>query len=185
MAKRITLRLNVILPILVFTLISNSVSSQEQNHEIGIRLSGINEFDFIYKKQKKPNKYIRYRLISTDIRFRKIEDGNRISFATGLAIGKEKRNKISDRLSFIHGLEPSLYFSLNKTDEETQTNYRPSIGYVLGFQYQIKTFYVNVEAIPALSANYRSGVEGFDLNAGFNTNGVALTIAYQFKCTKE
>lgn len=186
--KEITMMKNVFkiaLTLSILTIGSNSLFAQEQNHEIGIRLEGFNSFDFIYKKQKDQNKFIRYRLFSTDVRYRKLEESSNFSFSSGFAIGKEKRKEITDRLYFIHGIEPSLFFSINNSEDEVQTSVRPSIGYVLGFQYTFNSFYINVESIPAISGTFRTEQEGLEINAGFRSSGVAMTIAYQFATKKK
>ena len=56
--------LGLILPLVLVGTIHAQTSEQNFKKEIGIRLSGFDDFDFIYKKQKAENEYKRVRLIS-------------------------------------------------------------------------------------------------------------------------
>src|SRR5687767_11212657 len=55
--------------------------------EIGIRLTGFSDFDFLYKKQKAEFKYSRIRLVSTN--FLILNSGNfRSNLSMGMAYGR-------------------------------------------------------------------------------------------------
>ncbi len=99
-----------------------------------------------------------------------------------MAIGKEKRSGIADRLDFIRGPEPFLSISLSATDDDFFVAITPSFGYVLGFQYDVsEKFYLSIETIPSVSLTYGNGASQLvRFNAGFNSNAVALTGAYRF-----
>ena len=75
-----------------FVSINSYAQTEEQNSskEVGIRLYGLNNFDFIYKKQKAENKYRRLRLISSNLSISDFKDFN-TSLSLGLTIGNEKR----------------------------------------------------------------------------------------------
>ncbi|MEM9687521.1 MAG: hypothetical protein AAF934_11455, partial [Bacteroidota bacterium] len=61
----------------------------------------------------------------------------------------------------------------------------PELGYVLGFQYNFsESFYLNLETIPSLRGILYVDNDGVRdplvLNVGFNSNAIALTLAYRF-----
>ena len=79
-----------------------------------------------------------------------------------------------------------LSFAISVNDDQYNMNMRPGIGYVLGFQYDIsEIFYVNIESIPTLSGSFIIDNDGFNdnyaINAGFNSNAIALSLVYKFK----
>jgi len=173
--------------VLMFLIVGNkNVFGQSQTHELGLRFTGLGDFDFIYKKGKNENEFTRYRLGATNIGFQKTTNNKNFNFSFGFAIGSEKRKNISERLHFIHGFEPTLSFTISVNDDNYNMNIRPGIGYVLGFQYDIsEKFYVNIESIPTLSGSFLIDIAGFndnyDINAGFNSNASALSLVYKFK----
>lgn len=160
------------------------LSGFSQTQEIGLRLSSFENFDFIYKKEKAENKLTRYRLGFANIGFTSRNDNESINFQFGFAIGVEKRRAINERLHFIHGIEPAFSFSLANNRSNTIWNLQPSLGYVLGFQYDFnEAFYVNVETIPSLDAgiSIRDNTENvFAASAGFNSHAISATLAYRF-----
>ena len=177
--------------LLMFLILGNmNVSGQSKTHEFGLRFTSLNNFDFVYKKGKKENKFTRFRLGLANIAFQQSTTSKRYSFSFGFAIGLEKRSKISERLYFIHGIEPTLSFSTQYVDIEDgpndySSNTSVGIGYVLGFQYDIsETFYVNIESIPFLSGTFWTDNDGFNDNytiiAGFNSNSIAFSLVYRF-----
>lgn len=165
--------------------------SQEKSHELGVRFNSFQDFDFIYKVQKDPNKWIRCRLAFTNLGYQKINtDTGAFNFGLGLAIGAEKRKPINGKLSFIHGWEPFLTVGLNTVHDFTNASFQPGIGYVLGFQYDIsESFYLNIETTPSIyttvNINNNDLSDNFNLNAGFNSNALALTVAYRFVGNKQ
>ena len=180
----------VLMAIFIMSFTSN-VFSQEKYHELGLRFSDFQDFDFIYKAQKNPNELIRYRLAFTNGGYQKInENTHQFNFNVGFAIGVEKRKSINEKLSFIHGWEPFITVGLNTIDKFTNASFQPGVGYVLGFQYALfESFYVNVETIPSISTNFQVNSnefsDNFNLNAGFNSNAIALTVAYRFAGNKQ
>lgn len=161
-----------------------------QNKEIAIRTSGIDNFDFVFKKELSENRLLRYRLIVGRFNFSESSDNNsQTSINAGFAMGLEKRKSINDKLMFIHGFEPSIFFQFSSSEVtadstlNSNTIISPSLGYVLGFQYSINSnFYINVEAIPSIYFNSRSQNDEttYNFGAGFSSNAVALTFAYCF-----
>lgn len=162
-----------------------NVSGYSQNQEIGLRIATLENLDFIYKKEKQENRFIRYRILFAGVGVSLQDDNESVSAQFGLGIGIENRRAINDRFYFIHGIEPSLAVSVASNSSLNNWNLQPSFGYVLGFLYNFSDeFSVNIETIPALSVgmNLRNDTRNsYTLNAGFNSNAVALTLAYRFK----
>ena len=179
-----------LLTIIILTLMSRSLFGQAENRELGIRLAGFQDFDFIYKKGREENKLTRYRLGFANLDFQNAINNQNFNLSLGFAIGAEERRSIAENLQFIHGLEPTLSLALSTTDDIFNLRIRPGIGYVLGFQYNVSDkFYVNIETIPSLSTSFIIDNNGFNdmysINAGFNSNAIALSLVYQFKKKEE
>lgn len=179
-----------LLTITILTLVSQSLFGQAENRELGIRLTGFQNFDFIYKKGIEENKLTRYRLGFANLGFQNTTNNKNFNFSLGFAIGVEKRRNIAENLQFIHGLEPTLSLALSTNDDIFNLSIKPGIGYVLGFQYNVSDkFYVNIETIPSLSTSFIIDNNGFNdmysINAGFNSNAIALSLVYQFKKKEE
>lgn len=166
------------------------------NREVGIRLSSFNDFDFIYKKETATNKFTRYRFAFTNLNFDNGILQDNFNIGIGAAIGIEKRKPITDKFTFFHGFEPSLSLSYGRVsgtdpfDDRSLLRINPSIGYVLGVQVQLsKAFSVNVETIPSVSSSLQFQDGDFDknyqINAGFNSNAVAVTAVYAFQSKKK
>ncbi len=161
---------------------SNHASAQEVDRELGLRMSGLDNFNFIYKKSKGENKFLRIRAGAFNARFN--SENEALNVGLTLAIGVEKRKPIDDKLSFIHGLEPSLQVSGNFNDQNN-FSVNPSLGYVLGFNLNISdSFGINLEAIPSIRASLNIDNDGDvsdSYSFGFNSNSVALGLVYRFK----
>lgn len=163
--------------------------AQLQTHEIGVRTSSLTSFDFIYKKGKTDTKFTRYRVGLTNALFQNTQENQVINIAFGFSLGWERRKSISEELKFIHGFEPSIFYGISSNEGNYNMNIIPGIGYVLGFQYDISNkFYVSIESIPTLSGLFFIDEDGLNddyaLQAGFNSNAVALSFVYTFKNEK-
>ena len=181
----------ILISILCFfavTLFSQQASeSTVTNHEIGLRFSGFDDFNLMYKKGLGEDRYRRHRFLNA--RFQFGGTGNK-EFATslGYAFGTEKRKNITKDLHFIHG--PEIAISLSYRDSPNDfvrfrsVNVTPSIGYVLGFLLEINdSFYISAEVIPALSSSIlirNSGSNSYNLDLGGSTNGTGLNLMYRF-----
>jgi hypothetical protein len=151
--------------------------------EVGIRMSGFDNFDFIYKKQKAENKYSRIRLVSTNFSISDFSNF-RSSLSMGLAYGREKRTPLNNNFSFIRGWELIGRMHATSINDRLALTLTPGIGLVLGFQYDIsEKFGVNIETIPSMSTDIRftsRGTEVSNFNFGFNSNSIALGLMYRF-----
>ncbi len=150
--------------------------------EVGIRLTGLENFGFIYKRGIGEDVYRRYRLFSSSVTYLNTNAGSQGNLGVGAAIGKERRSPLTDRLQFARGPEFSLSLSALFAASQTVVNITPGFGYVLGLVYTINPqFHVSAEVIPSVSVLITTGnldVVGF--SAGLNSNSVALTAAYRF-----
>ena len=171
--------------------------AQTVHHELGVRLKGLDfgSFGFIYKKQKAENKFRRYRFVVANFFFQNDKSRKLSNAYLSFAIGTEKRKQITQKLHFVHGLEPFLTLGTVSSEHFSQqinnTTYRinPGIGYILGFQYDISdNFYANIEAIPTISGtiimNDKGHRELISVNAGFATTAIALSLVYRFEKEK-
>lgn len=183
MKKQLGLSLKKLLFLIGLFSITNTYA-QDKQHEIGLRLSSLNSFDFIYKKNKKLNKYTRHRLAFTNITYQRTNQ-NSFNLSVGYAIGVEKRRGINAKLSFVHGFEPSIILIFRRNSTNNQFRTQLNLGYILGFQYDFsESLYINLESIPSLTGNFALENGRFDENyqikAGFNSTAIAITLAYRF-----
>jgi hypothetical protein len=157
--------------------------------EIGIRMPNFSQFnfrfDFVYKKQKTEDKYRRVRFINGGFNVREIK-GFRNTFHLAMAVGKEKRKPITNKIYWVQGLEFIGSINQSHSEPELQVNVNPALGIVLGFQYNInEKFRATLETIPSLggSVGYNSiskKVDVRNLGFGFNSNAVSLNLLYAF-----
>ncbi len=172
--------------------ISTTSKAQEVNREIGLQMSNLNDFSFIYKKQRSANKYLRIRAGNFNFTANISNDNSFGGIAAGFGIGFEKRKSIDDKLEFIHGFEPTL--SVQRTnqsspssilDQRTIDNISPSLGYILGFQLAASKFLsISLETRPSLTVSMTSdnGFKSTDYRGslGFSSNAVTLGFHYRF-----
>ncbi len=152
-------------------------NSTAQTHEIGVRLNSFEDFDFIYKKERNENSYMRYRVASLQAGLIDAgSNGGTLTLNLNFALGWEKRKDIAEKLQFIHGWEPFVQLAFISESSTVGAG----IGYVLGFQYNFsESFYLNLETIPSLrTVVVRESASS--LIADFNSNAIALTLAYRF-----
>lgn len=183
----------LILMMVVGTALNGALHAQSAemnvNHELGLRLFGLNDFDFIYKKQKASEKYRRYRLGYTNFNYSKNGQQRNAIINIAFAFGYERRRQIAEKLKFINGWELLGDFGVssikNNDAHQEQVNLSPGIGIVLGFQYDIsEKFRISLETIPSITASYSlvggPNPDRFQVNGGFNTSAVALSMVYCF-----
>ena len=154
------------------------------NTEIGIRLWGLADFDFIYKKEIRSAKFTRIRFVTGDFTINDFKNFNS-ALSLGLAYGKEKHKPINEHLNFIKGWEIIAGVGNTIIQEQAFFNVSPGLGLVLGFQYDVhKNFNLTLETIPSASTNINFGPNGTRVtgfNIGFNTNSIALGLMYKFQ----
>ena len=114
------MKVQIIIPLFLAALFINSALAQtndreDPKREIGVRMSSLQNFDFMYKKQKKENKYSRIRLMSFDVTL--MDSSNSInSMFLAAAFGREKRIPVTKRISLVKGWELIGALSANQTD---------------------------------------------------------------------
>ncbi len=169
--------------VLLFVL-SIGHTASAQTKEFGVRMTGLNDFAIVYKKQKGEHKYLRNRLTFTNLSFSDIGHNNNYGLSIGFAIGTERRKPISNRFYFIHGLEPVMTFGITKDRSYKSYSFLAGLGYVLGCQYDFNpSFYISLETIPSISFwidGISGGTTSYNFNAGFSNQAAAVTLAYRF-----
>lgn len=181
-----------------------------QKHELGIRMTSLNNFDFIYKKHRFDEKYLRFSSANISISNNALENttfnqfqlpnisDTRNSFysSIGFSIGWENRKSISNELWFVHGFEPGIALAFSIEDQaeiqsqtsNTSFNISPYLGYILGFQYNLSDkLYIGIESIPQIysSIRYRksdTGASRQEITNGviFNFSTLGLNFVYRF-----
>jgi hypothetical protein len=165
--------------------------AQTQNHELGIRFSGLTDLNVIYKRQKAPKTFHRFRIATTTLAYARTTNPDNqdiFNLNLGVAYGVENRVAIADKIHFIHGWEPFVFMSSTFDGTGFFATLNPGIGYVLGFQLDFnKNFYLGLETIPNLSASINTSdfLNSFQVNAGFNSNFVALSLVYCFSTSED
>jgi hypothetical protein len=151
--------------------------------EIGLRLNSLENFDFIYKRALTADTYRRVRFTFAELGLVSANDVTVFSLGVGVAYGREKRVPLAEKLSFFHGLEPSLSLFVG-ANSGVSFQVSPGLGYVVGFQLRVSDrFVLGLEAIPSVSMSYTAVENGggiFALNAGFSTGAVGLSGVYRF-----
>ena len=150
-------------------------------------MTSFNDFSAIYKKEKSPGKFMRYRFLVARANYNAVEKrSDAFNSSFGFAIGKERRKVLTEKLSFLHGLEPSILFELSVTRNSYNTVVQPILGYVLGIQYQLASnFFLALETIPSLRGSFsidkENGInKSFAINANLSSNTVAMSLVYRF-----
>jgi len=178
---------NILVTLFLSLLFSIGVKAQttegNQKKEVGIRMNSLSNFGFMYKKQKKENKFNRVRLVSSNFMLSN-SPFQRTAFSLGIAIGRENRKVINNKFKLIKGWEFITSFSSSKINNEVMLDIKPGLGAVLGFIYKINDeFSLNLECIPILKTDFQStsGNTTFTgVNFDFDTNNVALGVMYSF-----
>ena len=164
------------------------------NHELGLRMFGIGDFDLIYKKQLEASKFYRYRLGFANFNYTKIDRNRTADFNAGFAAGPERRREVAEKLKFIHGWELLGNFGIssqkNNSQHIEQISLSAGVGIVLGFQYDVsEKFHISLEAIPAARASYTlvsdPSPDRFQVNGGFDTDAVGVSLVYCFSTEKK
>ena len=169
---------------------ANCQSGDLISREFGLRMNGLADFDFIYKKKIGQDKFRRYRIGFTNFHFSSTGSNRSYDLAFGIAAGNEKRRGIAEKLSFINGFEiiANATFTRQEASSEhiNQFAFSPGAGLVLGFQYDIsEKFYINIETIPTVNANLtfreNPSKDSYGISGDFNSNAIALSLVYMFQ----
>jgi hypothetical protein len=118
-----------------------------------------------------------------------LEEETAFNFNVGVAVGREKRKSLDDKLVFYHGPEFAANLSIftAEDDDVTPILVSPSFGWVFGLQHSFNDRWaMNIETIPSINAsfNYYGGdgigsAEGLFIGAGGSTT-VSLSVLRKF-----
>lgn len=135
-----------------FLLSAQTTLSDNNLRELDLRLPSLQNFGFVYKKQKTTYRYTRHRLAFANIALENISStNNSFGFSLGYAFGNETRKPLGEKIHFIHGAEPAFNISYNTQGGLSRTVLRPIFGYVVGFQLDVSdSFYLNIETVPSI-----------------------------------
>lgn len=161
---------------------SSSAFSQ-QTYEFGLRATGINNVGLLLKKERSVTKFTRYRLGFGNLRFAASRGTNLGSVSVAGAVGWEKRRRLADRTTLLHGWEPFASMAFTASGNGSAVALTGGVGYVIGLQYALSDrFHLALEMTPALTVglNDVGGGTLFTLDAEFNSNSFALTGVYRF-----
>ena len=174
-----------VLAILLFALPSLAQESNDKQRELGVRLSNLNDFGLIYKRQVEENKFIRYRIARFTAGGTFVEDFNSFDIQLAASIGFEKRKAVNEDFDFIWG--PEYIASLGFNDlgqDDSEVFLGVTFGYVLGALWHLSDhFYMGLETIPGIGLGYTIQQESdniFSASLGFNASAVALKAVYKF-----
>lgn len=76
-----------ILTVLVFAMPATAQEMSYDKKELGIRLSNLNDFGMIYKRQIEENKYVRYRIAFFNVNGAFVEDYSNLDISLAASIG--------------------------------------------------------------------------------------------------
>ncbi len=162
-------------------------ANAQPTEEIGLRLTNLQDFNLIYKKELKNGNFRRLRFAAANVGLTVVQNTEAVILNAGLsaAIGWEKRVAIADKLVFHHGWEPGISLGFIATENFNQLTVSPFVGYVLGFQLAVSDrFMLGLEVTPSARVTYATPSDGvasvFQANVGFNTSAVGLTATYRF-----
>ena len=174
--------------ILATTLFSPLYAQFEEvpSKEVGFRLVAFNSIDLVVKKEKNPNRIVRYRFGFAQITLSPVPNQTSFSFNASLAIGLEKRKELMNTTYFFHGWEPGMAVNFNSINKKGVGQFVPFLGYFVGFAHNFSDkFCMNLEIIPRISATINSaqGVtkNSFKLDAGYNSNSIGLGFIYRIR----
>lgn len=153
--------------------------------EVGLQFDRLDftdspSFSALYKKQIKPDVYRRLRFFYGNLNTDFSDDNSAVSFSGGIAIGREKRKALDDKLFFYQGPEISGLIGLSTVNwDNIATVVGGRFAWVLGLQHYFnERWAINLEALPGIgvtAANSATNAHSFSLTArGSNSVSVGL-----------
>ena len=172
--------------VLSFSLTTHLAQAQSNSieREVGLRLSGFNNFGAVYKKKLADNKYRRITAGAARVNFFHLgNDSSVLDFGFAFSIGKEKRKPISEQLQWIRGTQFLSNLGLT-AQSDLIFNLDLGVGFLMGLQYDFEQpFLISLEIVPAVIAYMAGQVDGagvIGIRGQFDMNSVALTVAHRF-----
>ncbi|MBK8702423.1 MAG: hypothetical protein IPN33_01600 [Saprospiraceae bacterium] len=153
--------------------------------EVGLSVSGLFEYGFLYKKQLREQRYLSLRTLALLATAREDQSGE--STRLTATCGIEKRRPIAGKLWLVHGPELTFHVQYeNNASHQLFASAGP--GYMLGAQFHFaEPCYLQFQVSASVQATYqyqgpRNGQPARDLwgaTAGFNTSNVGLSLVYR------
>ncbi len=153
--------------------------------EVGLSVSGLFDYGFLYKKQLREQRYLSLRTLALLATAREDQAGE--STRLTATCGIEKRRPIAGKLWLVHGPELTFHVQYeNNTAHQLFGSAGP--GYMLGAQFHFaEPCYLQFQVSASVQATYqyqgpRNGQPARDLwgaTAGFNTSNVGLSLVYR------
>lgn len=154
--------------------------------EMGFRLVGLNNIDFVFKKEKKPNKIVRYRIGFSQISFSSGALQTALSLNTSLSVGVEKRKELMNSTYFFNGWEPGLAINISSSNKHGVASLVPYLGYFVGFAHNFSDkFCINLEVVPRISTSINTSAainkNTLKLDAGYGTSSIGIGFIYRIR----
>lgn len=165
-----------------------SSTSSDLSQEIGVRFTGFDDFNLIYKKQRSDSRFLRHRVAVLNGNLRKNAGERTIDLA--YAFGIESRKAIRNGVSFYTGpdilINTRYQSTKNQTTDErlNRLNLIPAFGWILGFMVEpVDRMIISIELIPSTTLVYSTTnytEDDYTFSFGLNTNLTALSLVYRF-----
>ena len=178
--------------LLLFSLACTSVRAQDTlaqtgpAREVGVRVTGLENFAILYKRARTQDRYLRYNFLFGNI---SVVAGDATDNVGALSLGGsvtwERRRRLGDRLDLVTGPTPSASAGVVTGNEVAVYNFGVRFGYLVGVQYYVsERFYVGLDVVPGIGANY-TGIGGeqgnlFSFNLGLMNSGAGLSGVVRF-----
>jgi hypothetical protein len=154
--------------------------------EIGFRLIGLNNIDLVFKKEKKPNKIVRYRFGFSQVSLSSSATNTSFALTTSISVGVEKRKELMSTTYFFQGWEPGVAINYNASNKHGVGTFSPYLGYFIGFAHNFSDkFCMSLEIIPKISTTLNTGVaiskNTFKLDAGYGSGSIGIGFIYRIR----
>lgn len=165
----------------------NIQTTPELSREIGVRFTGFDDFNLLYKKQRSESKYFRHRVAVLNGNLKK--NTAERAFDMAYAFGIETRRPLRNGVSFYTG--PDFLINTRFQSNESRTDDRlnrltliPAIGWIIGFMVEpVDRMVIGIELIPSATLVYSTTnytEDDYTFGVGLNTNLTALSLVYRF-----
>lgn len=173
------MKTKIIFPgLIVLALFQHQNAKAQISREIGVRILASQGSDVIFKKEKRPNRFRRFRAGLSNLGYNQFGGSDQFVFSAEAGFGWEKRKEVKENLEFVTGWE--LRAGLASFDSGSSG--LVGIGFILGFQYRITdNLLAGVETIPNIGTNFGDRFDNsISINAGVNSTA-AFSIIYRFQ----